>query len=145
MTFFVGVALSLAGIYWLVRGIRRARRQQMVRSFPEQEVARYRWKPSPGTADRMWSDWLDRLEGKRRRRRDTLSTELGEIGAEVHEATQALLMSIEEELRAELIEPAAAGRPGWSACRDARLRAAGRIDRTRRRPRVAARLRGLAS
>jgi len=135
MTFLLGVVLSLAGLYWLVRGFRLWSRSSATAWTRDDELGRYRWTPATTATDHEWADWVEmqRGGGGNDRRAANAANMMAEIQAELSEATRALLVSLEEEIADEQAR-VAERRPVRLGCRRARLHAAGRARRLRRSP-----------
>ncbi|MES1207669.1 MAG: hypothetical protein ABUS79_17160 [Pseudomonadota bacterium] len=128
LAFCLGVVICATGVFLFRREMRRrARAAAIARLLPRYRARRRAWNSAvgdPGNVDSFLfndSDWYDEA-----------SERVPASGAQVREATRALLVSLEDELRRERTANArrAGRRP---ACRRARLRAAGRSEARRRR------------
>jgi len=132
MIFFLGVALSLAGLFWLVRGLRLWSKSSATAWTRAEELGRYHWRPATTAADHEWAEWVETQRGTRGGERRAANM-IAEIQAELSEATRALLVSLEEEIADEQAR-VAQRRPARLGCRRARIHAAGRVRRARRLP-----------
>lgn len=129
--FITGVVVCATGIVLFERGLRRRAHAALVAKLLPRYSAQRRMWTAAGRAEVLRahpdsflmdeSDWVD---GSSAHGRGDAS------GAKLHEATRALLVSLEDELRRET---SCDRRPSRPACRRARLRAVRRLEPRRRR------------